>query len=105
MGRRRAREWKTVEAMLHIYCREFHGGGPCDQCQELKSYARLRLSHCRFGEEKPTCAKCPVHCYQRERREQIIQVMRFAGPYMLREHPWLSFWHLLDGVRARLRWP
>lgn len=96
-NRRLAREWKTVSAMLDIYCREKHGGALCEECQDLKRYVHLRLERCRFGEEKPTCAKCPVHCYQRDRREQIKEVMRFAGPRMLWEHPWLSLWHLLDG--------
>ena len=96
-NRRLAREWKTVTAMIHIYCRDHHGETHCDECQELTRYVSLRLDRCRFGEEKPTCAKCPVHCYQRERREQIKAVMRYAGPRMLWEHPWLSLWHLLDG--------
>jgi hypothetical protein len=97
VNRRLAREWKTVVAMLHIYCREQHGGALCDDCRQLMSYVHRRLERCRFGDEKPTCAKCPVHCYQPERREQIKTVMRFAGPRMLREHPWLSVRHLLDG--------
>lgn len=96
-NRRLAREWKTVSAMLHIYCRDQHGGALCRECQELMSYVNLRLDRCRFGAEKPTCAKCPVHCYQRDRREQIKAVMRYAGPHMLWEHPWLSLCHLLDG--------
>ena len=98
-NRRLAREWKTVSAMLHIYCRDHHGEALCKACQELHHYARLRLDRCRFGEDKPTCAKCPVHCYQRERREQIKHVMRYAGPRMLWEHPWLSVRHLVDGWR------
>ena len=96
-NRRLAREWKTVLAMLHIYCRDQHGGALCQECQELKNYVSLRLDRCRFGVDKPTCAKCPVHCYQRDRREQIKVVMRYAGPRMMWEHPWLSLWHLLDG--------
>ncbi|HZQ47220.1 MAG TPA: nitrous oxide-stimulated promoter family protein [Verrucomicrobiae bacterium] len=96
-NRRLAREWETVTAMLHIYCREQHGGSLCPECEELKRYVSLRLDRCRFGEEKPTCAKCPVHCYQRDRREQIKAVMRFSGPRMVWEHPWLSLHHLLDG--------
>ena len=28
-------------------------------------------------------AKCPVHCYQRDRREQAREVMRYAGPRMV----------------------
>jgi hypothetical protein len=38
-----------------------------------------------------------VHCYQKDRRAQIKTVMRFAGPRMMWEHPWLSLCHLLDG--------
>lgn len=95
--RRLAREWKTVTAMVHIYCREHHGDPLCDECRQLTQYIHLRLDRCRFGEAKPTCAKCPVHCYQRDRREHIKAVMRFAGPRMLWEHPGLSLWHLLDG--------
>jgi hypothetical protein len=96
-NRRLAREWQTVTAMIHIFCRDQHGGNLCRECQELTNYVSLRLDRCRFGEEKPTCANCPVHCYQRDRREQIKTVMRYAGPKMLREHPWLSLCHLLDG--------
>jgi len=97
LDRRLAREGKTVTAMLRIYCRDQHGGALCSQCQELMGYVRVRLDRCRFGKDKPTCAKCPVHCYQRDRREQIKAVMRYAGPRMLLEHPWLSLGHLLDG--------
>jgi hypothetical protein len=96
--RRLAREWKTVTAMVHIYCQAHHGGARCAACDELLGYVRLRLDRCRFGSEKPTCAKCPVHCYQRDRRDQIKTVMRFAGPRMLWKHPWLSGWHLWDGL-------
>jgi hypothetical protein len=99
-NRRLAREWRTVTAMVEIYCREQHGDslcGECQDCQDLMRYISLRLDRCRFGEDKPTCAKCPVHCYQRDRREQIKAVMRFVGPRMLWEHPRLSLWHVLDG--------
>lgn len=92
-----AREWKTVSAMLRIYCRDQHQGALCPECQSLMDYVRLRLDRCRFGDEKPTCAKCPVHCYQRDRRDQIKAVMRYAGPRMLWEHPCLTLGHLLDG--------
>jgi len=51
--------------------------------------------------EKPTCAKCPVHCYQRDRREQARVMMRYAGPRMLWEHPVLSLRHWLDGFARR----
>ena len=98
-SKRLAREWTTIETMVHIYCRDHHRGGLCPECKGLLDYASVRLERCRFGEEKPTCAKCPVHCYQRNRREQVRAVMRYAGPRMLWEHPILTVRHWLDGLR------
>jgi hypothetical protein len=62
-------------------------------------YASVRLDRCRFGAAKPTCAHCPVHCYQRDRRAQMRVVMRYAGPRMLWRHPLLSLGHWWDGFR------
>ncbi len=97
-SKRLARERATMEAMIRIHCRDHHGAAAlCMDCQQLSDYARVRLERCRFGAEKPTCAKCPVHCYQRTRREQVRTVMRYAGPRMLWEHPVMSLRHWLDG--------
>ena len=98
-AKRLQREFNTIAAMAHIYCRaHHHQSNLCSECGALLDYAALRLERCRFGAEKPTCAKCPVHCYQRSRREQVRAVMRYAGPRMLWEHPWLSLYHWLDGL-------
>jgi predicted amidophosphoribosyltransferase len=101
--RRTARESKTIEAMLHIYCHGQHGtqDGLCAECQELLGYARARLDKCPFVEKKPTCAKCPVHCYKPAIRKKTAVVMRYAGPRMFHRHPILTFYHLLDGLRRR----
>ena len=99
-SKRLAREWRTIETMVGIYCRDHHQGGAlCPECGGLLDYASQRLERCRFGVEKPTCARCPVHCYQKSRREQVRAVMRYSGPRMLWEHPLLSLWHWLDGRR------
>jgi Nitrous oxide-stimulated promoter len=98
---RLAREWQTIEVMVHIYCRDHHHhhGELCPECKGLIEYASMRLDRCRFGPEKPTCAKCPVHCYQRDRRDQVKKVMRYAGPRMLWEHPIMSLMHYVDGIK------
>lgn len=98
---RLAREWQTMVAMVRIYCRDKHQttGSLCAECQQFLNYANVRLERCHYGPEKPTCAKCPVHCYQRERREQVRLIMRHAGPRMMWEHPVMSLRHWLDGFR------
>ena len=101
-NKRLRREWKTMASMVWCYCRDNHGADHvlCGECQGLLDDATVRLDRCRFGPEKPTCAHCPVHCYRRDRRERMKQVMRYAGPRMIRQHPILSVRHWLDGFRS-----
>ncbi|NPV05926.1 MAG: nitrous oxide-stimulated promoter family protein [Syntrophaceae bacterium] len=96
-----AREIKTLGAMIRIYCRGRHGstGELCSQCAELRAYAERRLGKCPFGAGKPTCANCPIHCYRVDMREQVREVMRYAGPRMIWRHPVLAALHLVDGRR------
>jgi hypothetical protein len=99
--KRLAREWRTIATMIACYCRAHHATREalCPECRGLLDYATIRLERCRFGSEKPVCAKCPVHCYQPARREQVRKVMRYAGPRMVGRHPILSLRHWLDGRR------
>jgi hypothetical protein len=101
-NRRLAREWKTITAMIRCFCHDHHNtnNALCPECQKLQDYAGVRLERCRFGAQKPTCANCPVHCYQKARREEVRLVMRYAGPRMLWRHPVVSLFHWLDGFRA-----
>ncbi|WP_373604486.1 nitrous oxide-stimulated promoter family protein [Vibrio sp. UCD-FRSSP16_30] len=96
------KEHKTVHAMIVIYCAKHHKTihGLCAQCAELSDYARVRLDRCVFGQNKPTCNKCPVHCYRPEQKQQMRKVMRFAGPRMLLTHPLLAIRHLRHEKRA-----
>lgn len=99
---RLGREARTVAAMIRLYCAGRHGvkRGLCAECTELAAYARRRLEYCPFGHGKPTCAKCPVHCYRPDMRAKIRAVMRYAGPRMLFRHPMLALLHLFDGRRS-----
>lgn len=99
---RRARELATMRAMVEMYCRgHAHNDGAalCSECDALLDYAGRRLERCVFGDAKPTCANCAVHCYTAQMREQVRVVMRWAGPRMLLRHPILGIAHLLDGKR------
>ncbi len=92
------RERRTVRFMVAIYCRanHRHDGGLCADCADLQSYAMERLDRCVFKADKPTCKVCPVHCYKRDMREAMRQVMIYSGPRMLLSHPILAVQHLLD---------
>ena len=94
------REKKTIDKMVHIYCRGHHktkGNELCPECTEFLSYAFLRLDKCPFQEEKSTCGKCLVHCYQPQMKEKVKKVMRYSGPRMLLHGPGLALHHAFDG--------
>jgi predicted amidophosphoribosyltransferase len=96
------REHKSLQKMIELYCRSHHlppDSPLCPDCQSLAEYAHQRIDRCPYGLNKPTCAKCPIHCYRQDRREEIRPVMRYSGPRMLLHHPILAILHLVDGFR------
>jgi len=101
MKNRIEREKVTIRRMIRLYCRHHHQSKEdlCDNCQKLQAYALARIEHCVFGDNKPVCAECKVHCYKKDMREKVRQVMRFAGPRMLFRHPVLAFMHFFDKKR------
>ena len=95
-------EHETLVSMTAIYCADHHGKQPdplCSSCAELMRYSEERLAKCPYGQEKPTCNNCPIHCYKKEKREHVREVMRYAGPRMPLRHPWRALTHLYDKLR------
>lgn len=92
-----AEEKRVVARMIEIYCLKKEGNRAlCDSCAELIEYSHARLDHCPHGEKKPTCRKCPIHCYRPDMKERMREVMRYAGPRMMVYSP-------IDAVRHLLR--
>ena len=94
-------EQQTVSRMIRIYCRAKHQpeGELCAECEALRAYALRRIERCAFQPDKPTCGKCPVHCYCPEMRVRIREVMRYAGPRMLTTDPVAAVRHLVRSFR------
>ncbi|SON53174.1 nitrous oxide-stimulated promoter family protein [Vibrio tapetis] len=89
-------EFNTVSAMVEIYCKAHHNTHSlCSACSELIAYAETKLDRCPYGDQKPTCNRCPIHCYKPEPKEQMRLVMRYSGPRMLLHHPFLAIRHLI----------
>ena len=94
-------EKSTISWMVRFYCQGKHGQkqGLCEECNQLETYAHQRLEHCLFLPEKPVCGKCPVHCYKPQYRQQVREVMRYAGPRMLTRKPVAAIRHLWGLVK------
>jgi hypothetical protein len=91
------REIKAVGVMIGIHCHGRHGvtKGLCGDCRDLAAYAGQKVRACPFGEGKPVCSQCRIHCYKPLMRSRIREVMRFSGPRMILRHPLLAIRHLL----------
>jgi hypothetical protein len=86
-------EIKTVQKMIGMYCNAMHhtkNDELCGDCMKLFTYAEQRIDKCIYGDDKPVCSKCTVHCYKPEMREKIKEIMQYSGPRMMWKSPVLS---------------
>lgn len=84
------KEKEIITLMIKLYCKKKHGGSNrelCNECRELEEYAHKRLTYCKFGNEKSSCKKCPIHCYKKDMKEKVKEVMKFSGPRILIYNP------------------
>ncbi len=96
------RERLTVGKMIDLYCRLNHKKNEiCNDCRELKEFSSIRLKRCPFGDDKPICSECTVHCYSKEMRERIKIIMRFSGPKMILYHPLMAIMHIIDNRKKK----
>ena len=83
--------------MIDIYCRKrLKLNYIPKEYEALRIYAERRLDGCKFGEKKPACKRCPIHCYKPEMRERVREVMRWVGPRMIFYSPISAIRHLLN---------
>jgi len=105
--RKRQREKRTISQMVVIFCEGAHqregrteraycGELLCPECLQIDSYAVLRTDQCRKMEIKTLCEDCENFCYEPAKRQSIREVMRYAGPRMMKRHPIAAIRHLIN---------
>ena len=96
-------EYETIKTMIQMYCKKIHDCEDvlCQECSDLLKYAEERLTNCKFGEDKPPCDACSIHCYKPDMREKVREAMRYAGPRMIYTHPIMGFRHLFKKMKKK----
>jgi len=110
---RQIKDLKVLTKFVQIYCRARHGkeGGMavtglpaavgtlfgkdvklCGECAGLVAYAVERRRKCPL-EPKPSCKHCHVHCYSKEYRAKIREVMAFSGKRLILRGRLDLLWH------------
>jgi hypothetical protein len=94
---------KAISAMIKIYCNKKHNtkGDLCTDCREILNYALLRLDNCKFGNNKPNCSDCKIHCYKKEMREKITEIMKYSGPRVIVYNPKIALEHLISKIKNK----
>lgn len=100
---KQSKELEVVELMIRLYCAKKHKGkeGLCAECNELLEYVKLRRSKCPWGDNKPFCSNCKIHCYKPDMRAKIKDVMKFSGPRIVFRHPIIAVKHLIETKRQK----
>src|SRR5512138_722152 len=106
---RQIKDLKVLAKFVQVYCRARHGKDDakavidlgallgkdvklCGECAGLVAYAVERRRKCPL-EPKPSCKHCPVHCYSKEYRAKIREVMAFSGKRLILRGRLDLLWH------------
>ena len=112
LSKKERKDLRLLVSFTAVYCRHHHdepmtgvevGSESCDPlvegkhqvcagCREFLAYAIARRIDCPL-EPKPVCKHCPVHCYKPDYRQQVKDVMRFSGRYLLLRGRLDLLWH------------
>ena len=95
---KQSKELEVVELMIRLYCRKKHQckDGLCTECNELLEYVK-----CPWGDKKPFCSNCKIHCYKPHMRAKIKDVMKFSGPRIVFRHPIIAVKHLIETKKQK----
>lgn len=92
----------TIKFMIELYCKKKHKTNElCNECKELLAYCVERNVKCPRRAVKTFCASCPIHCYKKDKREQIREVMKFSGPRMIFYKPKYAISHIKDTIKNK----
>lgn len=106
MRLQKEKEIEVVTLMIKKYCHGVHKTKKnelCEECKELLDYVKYRRSLCPWKNNKPFCSNCKIHCYKKDKQEEIRKVMRYSGPRMIFDHPFIAFSHLIETKKEKRR--
>ncbi len=104
------KDLKVVTRFIQVYCRARHAGQApvelpeelaglcrkglslCDDCRRLLEYSLEKRRKCPL-DPKPACKNCHIHCYSKEYRARMREIMAFSGRRMIMRGRLDYLWH------------
>lgn len=106
------KDLKVLTNFIRVYCESRHRGAAdvtpsaettetfgkgislCPSCRALLDYALMKRRNCPL-DPKPSCKNCRIHCYSKEYRATIREIMAFSGRRMIMRGRLDYLWHYL----------
>jgi uncharacterized paraquat-inducible protein A len=110
--REQLKDIKVLVKFIQLYCAAHHdnqeqaalpteieemfksGVALCPECSAILEHGLLKRSRCPL-DPKPSCKRCHIHCYSREYREKIRNIMAYSGKRMILRGRLDYLWHYL----------
>lgn len=112
LTRPQAKELKVLLEFVRLFCRAKHAdasGAPidlpaelassfsmpvslCPECAALVEHAIQKRRKCPL-DPKPSCKHCKIHCYSKEYRARIREIMGYSGKRMILRGRLDYLWH------------
>ncbi len=107
---RQRKDLKVLTNFVATFCRAKHEGQSpfllppelaaistrplllCDECGSLLMYAFEKRRKCPL-DPKPSCKHCNIHCYSKEYRAKVREIMAFSGRRMIMRGRLDYLWH------------
>lgn len=104
------KDLKVLVDFVQVYCTASHEGQAtfhvptelsgmfrkgvalCPDCAALLDYSLLKRRNCPL-DPKPSCKHCHIHCYSKEYRARIREIMAFSGRKMIMRGRLDYLWH------------
>ena len=105
LDNKKAKDLRVLSEFVYVFCRENHRMDDkavfpvrdgrlrralsgkhlvlCQDCSELLNHGIAKLLLCPY-DPKPACKQCQTYCYAPGYREEIQEVMRFSGMYLVK---------------------
>ena len=105
------KDLRLIGAFTQLYCAGHHaletrravspamGVGElrlCPECASFVTYAASKRLTCPLEGEKPSCKRCPIHCYAPGQRETIRKIMAYSGRRMILRGRLDYLWHVIN---------
>ena len=108
MNKHQKKDIRLIGKFVEVYCGGKHGAlerSPfplpedlgvrriCPECAAFMEYAVSKRIKCPLEAEKPSCKHCRIHCYGRQQRDKVREIMAYSGRRLMLRGRLDYVWH------------